>query len=70
MSRTSNHRQNKRPERRVLVFSEVNTKLRPEQIARALTTAALEQARLEAEAAHEHTRHDPSPVAPEEVSDD
>jgi hypothetical protein len=54
----------------VLVFSEVNTKLRPEQIARALTAAALEQARLEAEAARDHSRHDPSPATPEEVSDD
>jgi hypothetical protein len=65
MSRTSRRSQGKRPERRVLVFSEVNTKLRPEQIARALTAA-----RLEAEAARDHSRHDPSPATPEEVSDD
>ena len=67
MSHVSKRRQHKRSERRVLVFSEVNRNLRPEQIARVLTAAALEQARLEAEATAEHARNDPSPTTPEEV---
>lgn len=41
-------------ERRVWVFSELNQDMRPEQIARVLTAAALEQARLETEARAEH----------------
>lgn len=36
--------------RRVWVFSELNPDLRPEQIARIITSAGLEQARREAEA--------------------
>lgn len=36
--------------RRVWVFSELNRDLRPEQIARIITAAGLEQARLEADA--------------------
>lgn len=38
-----------------LVFSDVNRDLRPEQIARIITSAGLEQARLEAEAQAEDT---------------
>ncbi len=36
--------------RRVWVFSELNHDLRPEQLAKIITSAGLEQARLEAEA--------------------
>lgn len=36
--------------RRVWVFSELNHDLRPEQVAKIITSAGLEQARLEAEA--------------------
>ena len=38
------------PHRRVWVFSELNHDLRPEQLAKIITSAGLEQARLEAEA--------------------
>jgi hypothetical protein len=56
MSRKSQRRYRKRPDRRVWVFSELNHDLRPEQIANILTAAGLEQARLEAEAARDHER--------------
>lgn len=47
--------------RRVWVFSELNHELRPEVVARIITSAGLEQARLEAEArADEHARRDAS----------
>lgn len=36
--------------RRVWVFSELNQDLRPDQVAKIITSAGLEQARLEAEA--------------------
>lgn len=60
MSRSPSRRYRKRPDRRVWVFSELNHQLRPEQIAKILTAAGLEQARLEAEAARERAtrRHD------------
>ena len=48
-------RYRKSSERRVWVFSDVNRDLRPEQIARIITSAGLEQARLEAEAQAENT---------------
>lgn len=48
-------RYRKSSERRVWVFSDVNRDLRPEQIARIITSAGLEQARLEAEAQAEDT---------------
>ncbi len=54
MSRKSQRRYCKRADRRVWVFSELNHDLRPEQIAKILTAAGLEQARLEAEAARDH----------------
>ena len=40
--------------RRVWVFSELNHNLRPDTVARIITAAGLEQARLEAEAAAAH----------------
>lgn len=50
-------RYRKSRDRRVWVFSELNHDLRPEQIAKIITSAGLEQARLEAEArAEEETR--------------
>lgn len=55
-------RYRKSSQRRVWVFSDVNRELRPEQIARIITTAGLEQARLEAEAqaqAADRTRAEP-----------
>lgn len=55
MSRTSKRRYSKQPDRRVWVFSELNRDARPERIARILTAAGLEQARLEAEAIQEHS---------------
>ena len=48
-------RYRKSSERHVWVFSVVNRDLRPEQIARIITSAGLEQARLEAEAQAEDT---------------
>jgi len=55
------------------VFSELNHDLRPEQIAKILTAAGLEQARLEAKAAEEHNQHadrGSSNSTLEEASDD
>ncbi len=51
---TPRRRYRKAADRRVWVFSELNHDLTPEQIAKVLTTAALEQARLEKEATAEH----------------
>lgn len=71
MSRSPKRRYRKRPDRRVWVFSELNHDLRPEQIAKILTAAGLEQARREAEAAHAHgrqlTHRDPVGPTQEEV---
>lgn len=73
MSRRSQRRYRKQPDRRVWVFSELNHDLRPEQIAKILTAAGLEQARLEAEATRDHdqqhTRRDPVEAAEKEVPD-
>lgn len=49
-NRSSRRRYVKNQDRRVWVFSELNHDLQPEQIARIITAAGLEQARLEAEA--------------------
>lgn len=49
-NRRSTRRYRKRSGRRVWVFSELNHDLRPEQVAKIITTAGLEQARLEAAA--------------------
>lgn len=43
--------------RRVWVFSELNHDLRPEQVAKIITVAGLEQARLEATAEDHATTH-------------
>ncbi len=50
MSKRHSRRYRKSADRRVWVFSELNQQLRPEQIARIITTAGLAQARQEAEA--------------------
>ena len=63
-------RYRKSSERRVWVFSDVNRDLRPEQIARIITSAGLEQARLEAEAQAENTARAAGSLAEgEEVGD-
>lgn len=49
-ARGPRRRYRKSPGRRVWVFSELNRDLRPEQIAKIITSAGLEQARLEAAA--------------------
>lgn len=49
-NRASRRRYKKRHGRSVWVFSEVNQDITPEDIARILTSAGLERARLEAEA--------------------
>jgi hypothetical protein len=49
-NRRSTRRYRKTSGRRVWVFSELNHELRPEQIAKIITSAGLEQARLEADA--------------------
>lgn len=73
MSRKSQRRYRKRPDRRVWVLGELNHDLRPEQIANILTAAGLEQARLEAEATQEHerqhSRHDATRTTTKEVPD-
>lgn len=48
--RVSRRRYHKSSGRRVWVFSELNRDLRPEQVAKIITVAGLEQARLEAAA--------------------
>lgn len=63
-------RYRKSSERRVWVFSDVNRDLRPDQIARIITSAGLEQARLEAEAqAQDIARAAGSLAEGEEVGD-
>ncbi|GAB3124811.1 hypothetical protein GCM10027056_19060 [Glaciibacter psychrotolerans] len=49
-NRSTRRRYRKSSGRQVWVFSELNHELRPEQIAKIITTAGLEQARREAEA--------------------
>ena len=49
-NRRERRRYRKSPNRRVWVFSELKHDLRPEQLAKIITAAGLEQARLEAEA--------------------
>lgn len=49
-NRSTRRRYRKSSGRHVWVFSELNHELRPEQIAKIITTAGLEQARCEAEA--------------------
>lgn len=52
--RTPRRRYRKAQDRRVWVFSELNHDLTPDQLARVVATAALEQARREREAQAEH----------------
>lgn len=52
-------RYRKAQDRRVWVFSELNHDLTPDQLARVIAAAALEQARLEHDAEAQHT--DPTP---------
>ena len=49
-NRSTRRRYRKSSGRQVWVFSELNHELRPEQLAKIITTAGLEQARREAEA--------------------
>lgn len=57
-SRRDRRRYRKSPDRTAWVFSELNRNLRPEQLAKIITAAGLEQARLEAEArAQDATPH-------------
>lgn len=53
-----NRRYRKSVDRRVQVFSESNSDTRTERIARIITSASLEQARLEAAARAEHVECD------------
>lgn len=60
-NRAGRRRYRKSSDRRVWVFSELNHELRPEQIAKILVSAGLEQARREAEArAEEEARLAPA----------
>jgi hypothetical protein len=70
-NRAPRRRYRKTAERRVWVFSELNHDLTPEQMARVLTSAALEQARLErdAEVGHEHLT-DTSTADPDPQTDE
>ena len=73
MNHIPKRRYRKRPDRRVWIFSELNHDLRPEQIAKILTAAGLDQARLEAEAAQaydqQHAHRDPVEPIQEEAPD-
>jgi hypothetical protein len=62
-NRRERRRYRKSPGRRVWVFSELNTDLRPEHVAKIITSAGLEQARLEAEARAQREPTEPDDVA-------
>ena len=66
-NRQSRRRYRKSADRRVWVFSELNHDLKPEQLAKVLVSAALEQARLEQEARRQQADDDehPDPAEPE-----
>lgn len=67
MTNRRSRRYRKSQDRRVWVFSELNHDLRPEQIARIITAAGLEQARLEADArAEDATRTSRDAGTPDE----
>lgn len=53
-SKRTPRRYRKSQDRRVWVFSELNHDLTPDQLAKVIAAAALEQARLEREAKAEH----------------
>jgi len=57
-NRQSRRRYRKSADRRVWVFSELNHDLKPEQLAKVLVAAALEQARLEQEARRQQAQED------------
>lgn len=63
-NRQTRRRYRKSVDRRVWVFSELNHDLTPEQMAKVLVSAALEQAQLERAAQVAHDEPAP-PVAPE-----
>lgn len=67
-NRQTRRRYRKSHDRHVWVFSELNRDLRPEVVAKIITSAGLEQARLEAEAhAEEDARR--SATSSEEIGD-
>lgn len=67
-NRHTRRRNRNAADRRVWVFSALNRDLRPEHLAKIITSAGLEQARLEAEArAQQEADHS---VTPEGVSSD
>lgn len=57
------HRSTRSRDRRIRVFSDTNSALRPEHLARVITLAGLEQARLEAAARADNETREPD-VAP------
>lgn len=63
-------RYRKSPERRVWVFSELNHELRPEVVARIITSAGLEQARLEAEAQADDAARTSAPAVDQKEASD
>lgn len=66
--RTTRRRYRKAQDRRVWVFSELNHDLTPDQLARVIATAALEQARREREAQAAHDAEPPTDDTDEEAS--
>lgn len=63
-------RYRKSQDRRVWVFSELNHDLRPDQIAKIITSAGLEQARLEAEAQADAAARTAAPQAEDKEAGD
>jgi hypothetical protein len=67
MNRAGRRRYKKRHGRNVWVFSELNRDLRPEQLAKIITSAGLDQARREAEArAEQEAREQEAATAEDE----
>lgn len=64
-NRQTRRRYRKSKDRQVWVFSELNRDLRPEQIAKIITSAGLEQARLEAQARVEDEARRADPASEE-----
>ena len=67
-SKRTPRRYRKTQDRRVWVFSELNHDLTPDQLAKVIASAALEQARLEREAQAEHLAADDGPAQQESES--